>query len=139
MKLQKLVYYSYGWWIAYHAESIISEHPQVWKFGPVFLSLYHALKNHGRTPITTIQPDYPFQPPPRVDRDDIDANRLVDWVWLKYGHYSAYQLSDMTHAIGSPWRQVAEQHDWHVPSSTPIPDNLIKADILAAAKEFGLS
>lgn len=40
MKLQKLVYYSYGWWIAYHEEPILTEPPQVWRYGPVFVSLY---------------------------------------------------------------------------------------------------
>jgi uncharacterized phage-associated protein len=138
MKLQKLVYYSYGWWIAYHEEPILTEPPQVWRYGPVFVSLYRTLKHHGRSPITEPQVGLPFEPPPRVDRDDSDGNQLVRWVWDRYGHYTSYELSDMTHAPGSPWRQVAAQHDWRVSLNTPIPDHLIRADIKAAAKEFGL-
>jgi len=138
MKLQKLVYYTYGWWIAYHPSSIISEPPQVWKFGPVFLSLYHALKNHGRTPITTVQSDYPFQPSPRVDSDDADARQLVQWVWQKYGSYSSFELSDMTHAPGTPWQRIAERHNWVIQPNTPIPDDMLRDSFRALAKEMGL-
>ena len=138
MKLQKLVYYSYGWWITYQNDHIIGEAPQVWRYGPVFLSMYHALKHHGRSLITTIQSDYLFEPAPRVDIDDKDAIQLVEWVWHKYGQYTAYELSEMTHAIGTAWRRVAEQHNWQVPSSTPIPDDMIREDNKVAAEQFGL-
>jgi uncharacterized phage-associated protein len=47
MKLQKLVYYAYGWWLLYHSEPIMTEPPEVWRHGPVFSSMYHALKHHG--------------------------------------------------------------------------------------------
>ncbi len=36
MKLQKLTYISYGWWLVYHEQPIMTEGPQVWKYGPVF-------------------------------------------------------------------------------------------------------
>jgi|ERR1700722_1978514 len=138
MKLQKLVFYAYGWWIGYHPDPIISESPQVWRYGPVFSSLYHALKGFGRSLITGIQSDYPFQPPPRTDSSDAEAQQLVAWVWQRYGGYTSYQLSEMTHAPGSPWRQVAEKTNWHVAPSTPIPDELIHQHILEEARKMGL-
>ena len=122
MRLQKLVYYAYGWWLKYHSNSIISEPPQVWQFGPVFQSLYHALKHHGRSPITTLQNDLPFGEPPQLDRDDEDAHKLARFVWSRYREFSSFQLSDRTHAPGSAWRIVAEKHNWRVPQDTPIPD-----------------
>ena len=42
MKLQKLAFYTYGWWLAYNPNPILTEAPQVWKYGPVFGSLYNA-------------------------------------------------------------------------------------------------
>src|SRR5271170_5786610 len=36
MKLQKLDYFVHGWWLAYHQERLLTERPQVWKYGPVF-------------------------------------------------------------------------------------------------------
>jgi uncharacterized phage-associated protein len=138
MKLQKLVYYAYAWWLGYHNDPILSEPPQVWRYGPVFSSLYHALKGFGRTPIADEQSDYPFQPPPRVDQSDVDAWQLINWVWQRYGGFTSYQLSEMTHAPGSPWRQIAEQTNWHVAPSTPIPDDLIREHIKQEAQRMGL-
>jgi uncharacterized phage-associated protein len=138
MKLQKLVYYTYGWWIKYHDESIISEAPQVWQFGPVFQSLYHALKHHGRSAITTPQNDVPFGMPPLVDTDDADARQLARFVWSRYGNFSSFELSDRTHSPGSAWRVVAEQHDWRVPQGTPIPADAIRLEIDREAERFGI-
>lgn len=137
MKLQKLVYYAYGWWALYHDEPIISEAPQVWRHGPVFYSLYHALKHHGRSPIRTLQCDVPFEAPPRVDDADTEAHQLIDFVWSKYGAYGSFTLSDMTHRPGSAWHSVALQHNWRVPQGTPIPGAVIKDEFKREAQALG--
>ncbi len=138
MKLQKLVYYAYGWWLKYHDAPIISESPQVWQFGPVFESLYHALKHHGRSSIVALQNDVPFGEPPVLGRSDEDAYKLVSFVWARYGDLSSFQLSDRTHAPGTAWHAVAVQHQWHVPHGTPIPDDAIRREIDREARRFGL-
>ena len=51
MKLQKLVYLCYGWWLVEHDDSIMSDAPEVWRHGPVFSSLYDILKGQGHAPI----------------------------------------------------------------------------------------
>lgn len=55
MKLQKLVYMCYGWWLVAHDEPIINEAPQVWKHGPVFKSLYSVLATHGHSRSRTLK------------------------------------------------------------------------------------
>lgn len=37
-QIQIILYISYGVWLASTGERLTSEHPQVWQFGPVFLS-----------------------------------------------------------------------------------------------------
>lgn len=138
MKLQKLVYYAYGWWLQYHTESIISEAPQVWRYGPVFQSMYHALKHHGRAPIMALQNDTPFGDAPRVDETDEDAHQLVRFVWSRYSDFSSLVLSERTHAVGTAWRLVAEQHGWQVPNGTPIPAAAIRQEISREAERFGI-
>jgi uncharacterized phage-associated protein len=138
MKLQKLVYYAHGWWLRYHADSIISEAPQVWQFGPVFQSLYHALKHHGRSAITGLQNDVPFGLPPEIDDTDADARQLVAFVWSRYGGLSSFELSNRTHAPGSAWHAVAEEHNWSVPHGTPIPVRAVKQEIEREARRFGI-
>jgi uncharacterized phage-associated protein len=139
MKLQKLVYYAYGWWLKYHPDRIISEAPEVWQFGPVFPSLYHALKYQGRAPILDVQTETPFDPPPRVDEDDIDAHKLVKFVWVRYGQFDSLVLSDRTHAPGTAWREIAEKNGWKVPANTPIPDDAVKREMDREAQKFRLT
>lgn len=137
MKLQKLVYCSYGWWLAYHDDPILSEEPQVWAHGPVFKSLYHALKHHGRTPITQLQKDMPFQPIPRVDDGDTEVCSLLDWIWERYGSKTAFYLSDLTHQAGSPWQTIAADYNFRVPSNTSIPAETIKKHYRELVSEYG--
>lgn len=138
MKLQKLTYLAYGWWLAYYDDPILSEGPQVWTHGPVFKSLYFALRTFGRAPVTTMQPDGPFGQVLRVDNTDAEVLSLLDWIWGRYGSKSAYYLSDLTHESGSPWRQVAEEHEFKVPMDTPIPVSIIKEHYRKLATENGL-
>ncbi len=69
MKLQKLVYCSYGWWLAAKGledERLTLERPEVWRYGPVFAGLYSALRNFGRRPIREPKSMHPFRPHPNV-------------------------------------------------------------------------
>ena len=138
MKLQKLVYYVHGWWLKYYEDSIISEAPQVWQHGPVFKSLYHALKHFGSAPIRLLQNDNPFSMVPRIDEFDRDVLNLVSWVWGRYGGYSSFDLSEMTHAPGTPWRRMAETHHWAVPRNTDIPADLIREAFQKEAEDLGI-
>jgi uncharacterized phage-associated protein len=129
MKLQKLVYCASGWWLAFHKDSpLLDERPQVWKHGPVFDSLYHALKSFGREPINAPQSLSPFEAPPRLEQGNNQNDQIVrtiDWIWNRYGHLSSFALSTLTHQAGTPWRTVAEQYKFSVPFGTEIPDDLI--------------
>ena len=133
MKLQKLVYCAYGWWLAARGQKkprLTSEAPEVWRYGPVFDSLYHCLKIFGRDPIKTPQSINPFQdaeniPEDATDKDATDARKLIDWIWERYGHLSSLELSAMTHEAGSPWHKVATENKFRVPFNTPVPDQYI--------------
>jgi uncharacterized phage-associated protein len=136
MKIQKLVYISYGWWLAYQPNLLLNEQPQVWKHGPVFASLYNVLKEFGRREITTKQTDNPFMLPPEIDDSDSLVDNLINWIWQRYGSKSAYELSDLTHQPGSPWEQVAREHNFRVPFHTEIPVQVIREHYRGLASEF---
>lgn len=125
MKLQKLVYYAYGWWLAFEAEPLLTEGPELWKHGPVFSSLYFTLSPKRSVRISEPQKATPFSEPPMVNADDQQTLELVDWVWGQYGQFGAFALSDKTHAKGTPWQIEAERHQYRVPSHHKIPDKLI--------------
>ncbi|MGX5718567.1 Panacea domain-containing protein [Shinella zoogloeoides] len=128
MKLQKLVYCSYGWWLGNYGLGgvrLTSEGPQIWKHGPVFESLYHTLKVFGREPITKMQSASPFSEPENIDVGDENARSLVRWIWGRYGHLSSFALSDLTHQPGSPWHRVANENNFRIALNTAIPDQYI--------------
>lgn len=134
MKLQKLVYFTHGWWLALNGTSIVNESPQVWMHGPVFNSLYHTLKTHGHLPILQPQRRYPLDVPEMVTESNV-VPTYIDFVWEKYGHLSSFALSAMTHAQGTAWRRIASEHNFKVPYDLAIPDEYVREEFLAKYKE----
>lgn len=132
MKVQKLCYYAHGWWLAFENEPFLTERPQVWKFGPVFASLYAALAHHGSRPINRAEKARFDAAAPVVS--DEKYLELIDWIWGRYGQYTAMTLSDLTHAPGTPWRQVAERHGFQVPKHFELPDADVAAFFKAEAE-----
>jgi len=128
MKLQKLVYYAYGWWLASKGlgeKRLATEGPEIWKHGPVFANLYSSLKTFGRMPIKEPQSLDPFSPPTVIDENDKEVQSLIRWIWGRYGHLSGFALSDMTHSPETSWYRTAEENNFFVPFSTKIKDKYI--------------
>lgn len=122
MKLQKLAYMAYGVWLKDHNETFVAEPPQVWQYGPVFESLYHQLKHFRAEKITQQQ----GMPGEGGLISDPDIKAVIARVWEKYKNVPAPHLSDITHAPGSPWHQIAKKNDFRVVLGETIPDDLIK-------------
>ncbi|HEX4008059.1 MAG TPA: type II toxin-antitoxin system antitoxin SocA domain-containing protein [Acidobacteriaceae bacterium] len=134
LKLQKLVYFAHGWYLALTGSALISEPVQAWRYGPVISSLYREFRDYGNEPIVT--PAAAFQMRKgkasfiveRLDNSGADeqeiekARAVIGRVWQQYGGYSAARLSNATHAPGSPWAQVYEEGRKNV----TIPDDKIR-------------
>ena len=143
MKLQKLVYCTHGWWLVYnHDSSLLIEKPEVWKFGPVFSSMYHELKVYGMRPITEPIATNPFSETDTFSvttNSDRKAYKLIDWIWKRYGHLSAIALSEMTHEKGTAWRTVAELNNFRVPVGLVLEDSYIREEFENIKKKFEAS
>lgn len=138
MKLQKLVCCAYGWWLGHYGMDharLTTEGPQIWKFGPVFPSLYHTLKLFGRREIDVPQTAMPFRQPDRVDSSDDGVISFLDWIWGHYGHLTSFALSDLTHKPGTSWHRVATENNFRVAQSTPIPDAYIHEEFSRIIEE----
>ncbi len=134
MKLQKLVYRAYGWWLAARGvdeSRLTTEGPEIWRYGPVFADLYPALKVFSDRPITEPQSMNPFENPPIVGDEDPVVREFIGWVWGRYGHLSAFALSDMAHKDGTPWHRMAVENDFSVPRHTKIRDEYIHEEFAA--------
>jgi uncharacterized phage-associated protein len=116
MKLIKLVYISYAWYITLKGKEnpLTNEKAQAWKYGPVFPSLYKVIKSEGTVEVEKPLPN---------NREEVitreDAN-FLDKMWDLYGKYNGVELSAMTHAEKTPWREVYCRN-----CNSEIPDDLI--------------
>lgn len=115
LKLQKLVYCAYGWWlVTRNGQRLTTEGPEIWRHGPVFGSMYKVFKIFGNRPIKDMQSANPDFDPVTVNSQDQKTLHFLDWIWNRYGHLSALSLSALTHQEGSPWHKTAVDHDFTV-------------------------
>lgn len=131
MKLQKLAYYAHGWHLAIVNDPLIDEGVEAWKYGPVVKSLYHEFKDLRKGEIDrrgmTFQfVDHRFVSDEPTFGPDDDAYPLVEQIWKVYGKYTAVQLSNATHAEGTPWREVFDRFKRDIPPNVKIPDEIIR-------------
>lgn len=99
MKLQKLVYYSQAWHLAWEQVPLFDEPIQAWANGPVVRSLYNQHKG-----LFVVQPDQISGSAVNLAENEAET---VDAVLEFYGYYSPLELSELTHSE-RPW-QVARQ------------------------------
>jgi len=131
MKLQKLIYFAHGWHWALADKPLVSEQVEAWKFGPVISPVYHAFKQFGNNPIAELGRLVRFSGTrlvsevPRLSEAMLgETAQLLNRVWEVYSPYTAIQLSNATHAVGTPWQEVWEKAPERI--GTDIPDEKIR-------------
>jgi uncharacterized phage-associated protein len=128
MKLQKLLFYAYGWWLTNHGHPFLSAKPEVWRYGPVFSSVYWKFNRFGSSPITTPQPLNPFKDEASfLPREVEEESNFIDRIWDMYGNFDGMFLSEQAHKNGTPWQLAAENCNYKVPQNFPIDDEITKS------------
>ena len=97
MALQKLLYYSQGFFKAFTEEYLFNNDCEAWIHGPVYRNIYYKYKNHGYNPIE--EEDYEYGD----IRLTVIEKELLDSVVRCFGCYSGKVLEKMTHSE-EPWR-----------------------------------
>lgn len=92
LKVQKLVYYTEAWHLAYFDRPILSDEFQAWAHGPVVRSLYLKYKNFSWDGLPVEKGALPSQ----------ITQELLEAVYESYGQFSAKKLEAMTHSE-RPW------------------------------------
>lgn len=132
MKLQKLIYFAHGWYLALYGEPLINEQVQAWDYGPVVSSVYHEFKKFGSgridQPGTDLDPESFEFITPRISNTDSRTIALLDKVWEVYGKYTGIQLSNLTHEAGSAWTETRNNPEHAGLRSVGIPNQLIRQD-----------
>lgn len=89
LKLQKLLYYAQGAFLAIHHRPLFEDRIEAWEHGPVVPTLYRGLNHHGADPV-------PLERPIDLAAYEPAVRDLLDEVYLVYGQFSASKLRDMT-------------------------------------------
>lgn len=142
MKLQKLLYYANGWWLATTGHRLLNENPQVWRYGPVFSYLYRTLSRFGHSNIGGPVKGNPFAAQPEMlggGAEEQQVRKLLEWIWEENSTKTAVQLSDETHALGTPWRQIAEKYNFRVPYDVEISPTMDWEFFAKLAQQRGLA
>lgn len=98
LKLQKLLYYAQGHFLAEHRRPLFTDPIQAWSHGPVVPQVYHEYKGFESSTI-----EMPDDDPFTWGMVDPDTADLLGKVWNTYGGFSAGRLRNMTHEE-PPWR-----------------------------------
>lgn len=110
LKLQKLLYYTQGWYLAFYDEPLFEEDFEAWVYGPVLVSQYQRFKDYGSGPILFDPDDVNL---PQEIKEHLDETLQV------FGGFSAFQLALMTHNE-KPWKKARKGKQKDVPSNTII-------------------
>ena len=144
MKLLKLIYFAHGWHLAIKGESLIDDHVEAWKFGPVVPSIYHSFKQCGMNPIgqhRAVELDMDawrssrkiISRTPTIEETP-SIKTFIEKILEVYGKLSALQLSNLTHQPDSPWYKVWYDGGGKDRPGADIPDDLIRDYFLRKAK-----
>lgn len=125
MKLQKLLYFSHGWYLATNDRPLLDSSVQAWEFGPVIPRVYECVKHYGNKPITDLIISG-FGVPQLDSKKDLDTIVFLELMWNTYSSFNALQLSEITHEPNSPWDDVAKKFNYKLPRNKEIEDDSIK-------------
>ena len=101
LKLQKLLYYAQGCYLAFYNRPLFNDELVAWEHGPVVESVYHEYKNNGGRGIESfgnIQEPY-----------TIEEEATLKTMYENFARYSAWGLRNMTHNE-KPWQDTLKNH-----------------------------
>lgn len=100
LKLQKLLYYAQGCFLAVTDQPLFNDAIVAWQHGPVVEAVYHQYKQNGAEGI-------PFDEDFNFSDFTEEENELLTEVYNVFGQYSAWKLRNMTHDE-APWQETAQ-------------------------------
>ena len=111
MKLQKLTYFLYKKFLQDTEEALFGEYFEVWQYGPVLPSLYHAYRAYRANPIT----DYVFIGKPLLVADNyMPFHTALNFVCGLYMERTGMELSKITHREGTAWHKARERNELYI-------------------------
>lgn len=113
LKLQKMLYYLQGFFIAVFDKRLFDEPIEAWQYGPVVRVAYNHFKEYGSSSISLKEGE-------KILDLTKSENELFNEVLEEYGQFSAIKLMNMTHEE-LPWKKTFNENPQGV-----ITDDLLK-------------
>ena len=106
LKLQKLLYFAQGYYLAKTGRPLFIEDILAWKYGPVVREVYKKFNSYVSLPIKKPSSDDVI----KLDKENnIEAYMIIEKVMSQYGDKSAGELVSITHAQ-APWMETMEHY-----------------------------
>ncbi len=118
LALQKLLYYTQSFYVAFYNKFIFSDDCEAWIHGPVYSNVYHKYKNFG---YSFIECKEDFS---NIDLSTDETN-IIEVIVNSFGCYSGKVLEAMTHSE-RPWQLTRSGLKENVSSNKIIEKSLIK-------------
>jgi uncharacterized phage-associated protein len=131
VKLQKLMYFAHGMHLLETGEPLVSGHFEAWQYGPVHPAVYRAFKGAGARPIEfrgqreDILSGTVEVVPPTADPF---ARHALMRVLMSLGRMRDFDLVELSHAPGGPWRIVVDEMEGGLALGARIGDDTIRAN-----------
>lgn len=103
LKLNKLLYYAQGAYLARTGKTLFSNAIEAWQLGPVVADVYHRYKVCGRNPISPSSDNLELS---CFSEDELET--MYD-VMRELGCYTGAKLVTLTHKDGTPWSVARER------------------------------
>lgn len=127
MKLNKLVYFAQGWYLAINDAPLFDEEVQAWQHGPVIPSLYHEFKHFGAHQITPKTHSIQWNDEDglyykTIRTADTETKTILNKIWSLFGKYDGWELRNLTHKEDTPWSKADKSYFHSVIKKDDIKD-----------------
>lgn len=112
MPLVKYVYLAHGWTLGYIGEPLIRDKVEAWKFGPVVPEVYEAFRPQGLIISKFAADEKGERYTAKLSEDEED---IVGKVYDAYSVLEPWDLSNLTHGVGSPWHKYRDRYWCEIP------------------------
>ena len=135
MKLQKLVYFTHGYYLALskkwgEPKPLVNEFFEAWDYGPVLPTIYREFRDYKSNaiekPALVYDPDLNINIVAKPPERDPWFNKVANFVWETYSKKHSLGLSDLTHKDGGAWDKARKEAPGL--KGKDIPNNYILED-----------
>ncbi|EPY2302229.1 putative phage-associated protein [Clostridium sporogenes] len=117
LKLQKLLYYAQGVYLAITDNPLFKDDIVAWQHGPVVEDIYYEFKDNGSKIICYDPLDNDIDIIKKIEENE-EARDTLEFVAEEFGQYTAWKLRNMTH----------DERPWQVTGRNDVIDNNVIKD-----------